>query len=81
MRGLVGEEFEEDGIAWVVLGAEWSEYLEELVVWYYDVDMAEDDEITEEEMREGRKVGLIVGPVGVTSIAEVQAWIRASKRS
>ena len=81
MRGLVGEEFEEDGIAWMVLDVEWSENLEELVVWYYDVDMAEDDKITEEEMREGRKVGIIVGPVEVSSVAEVRAWIRASKRS
>ena len=51
------------------------------MVWYYDVAMAKDADMEEEEMREGRKAGPIAGPVEMSSVAEVRGWILASGRS
>ena len=41
-RDRVGAEFEEELTSWKVVGVDWSAELEEVVVWYYDVVMAED---------------------------------------
>ena len=35
---------------WKVLAVTWSPMEEEVVVWYYDVDAAAEDEVTEDEM-------------------------------
>jgi hypothetical protein len=43
---LVREDFEDEGVSWKVLHVEWSEQLEEMVVWYYDVDMAAEAEFS-----------------------------------
>jgi hypothetical protein len=52
-----------------------------MVVWYYDVAMAKNADLAEEEMRERRKGGLIEGPVEMSSIAEARKWVRESRRS
>ena len=39
---LEGVEFEEDGADWKVLAVAWDGELEEMAVWYYDAEMAEE---------------------------------------
>ena len=72
---LVGEEFEEEGVSWKVLHVGWSEKLEEMVVWYYDVDMAAEAELTDDELDALRKAGELTGPLELSSVAEVRTWI------
>ena len=71
--------FEEDGVDWKVLTAEWDTELEEVVVWYYDVDMAADGDLDEEEMNLARTEGLDLAPLECSSVAEVQRWIKESR--
>ena len=42
--------FEQDGADWKVLAVVWDANEEELVVWYYDVKMAADGDLSEDEM-------------------------------
>jgi hypothetical protein len=76
---LVGVAFEEDGVDWMVLAVEWDTDLEEVVVWYYDVDMAADEDLDEEEMNLARTEGLDLAPLECSSAAEVQSWIKESR--
>ena len=77
---LVGEGFVEDHVEWKVLMAGWCCVLEEIVVWYYDVEMAIGAEISEEEMEEARMAGELLAPVEVSGINEVKKWIREHNR-
>jgi hypothetical protein len=47
----------------MALAVEWGIDLEEAVVWYNDVDMAEDEDLTEEEMDLGRTEGIDLAPL------------------
>jgi hypothetical protein len=78
-EALVGVAFEEDGVDWKVLTVEWDANLEEVVVWYYDVDMAADGDLDEEEMNLSRTEGLDLAPLECSSAAEVQRWIKESR--
>ena len=64
---------------WMVLAVEWDTGLEEVVVWYYDVDMAADEDLTEEEMNLGRTEGLDLAPLECSSATEVQRWIKEAR--
>jgi hypothetical protein len=59
---LVGVEFEEPLFSWKVVGVGWSEKLDQVVVWYYDVAMAADLELDENEMNLARKTGVDLAP-------------------
>jgi hypothetical protein len=63
----------------MVLAVEWDTGLEEVVVWYYDVDMAADEDLTEEEMNLGRTEGLDLAPLECSSATEVQRWIKEAR--
>ena len=71
--------FEEGGVDWKVLTVEWDTDLEAVVVWYYDVDMAADEDLDEEEMDLARTEGLDLAPLECPSAAEVQSWIKESR--
>ena len=77
---LVGVEFEEDFIDWKVLAVEWSGEMEAVLVWYYDVDMAKEAGVNEDEMNEARTGGLSLGPLESSSVAEVKKWIKEAAR-
>ena len=47
---IEGEVFEENGVDWKVLAVVWDADEEEVVVWYYDVEMAADGDLSEDEM-------------------------------
>ena len=71
-------EFEEDFISWKVLGVGWSETVEEVVVWYYDVEMAAELDITEEDCELARETGIDFALLEYSSIAEMREWLQAS---
>jgi hypothetical protein len=77
---LVGAEFEDELISWKVVGVDWSAELEQVVVWYYDVAMAADLEIDENEMTLARKTGVDLAPLECSSTSEVRRWIKESAR-
>ena len=54
--------------------------MEEIVVWYYDVEMAIDAELSEEEIEEARKAGELLAPIEVSGINMVRKWIREHNR-
>ena len=76
---LEGEVFEEDGVDWKVLAVVWDADEEEVVVWYYDVEMAADGDLSEDEMDLARTEGLDLGPLECSSVTEVKGWIRAAR--
>jgi hypothetical protein len=76
---LVGIQFEETLISWKVVGVDWSAELEQVVVWYYDVAMAADLELDEDEMNLARKTRIDLVTLECSSTCEVRRWIKASK--
>ena len=50
-----------------------------MVVWYCDVDMAEDANPTEDDMHLARTQGLDLGPLECLGISELKAWIKAAR--
>ena len=78
-EALVGVAFEEGGVDWKALTAEWDTDLEEVAVWYCDVDMAADGDLDEEEMDLARTEGLDLAPLECSSAAEVQRWMKESR--
>ena len=76
---LVGEEFEEEGIDWKVVGVAWSEDFDEMVVFYYDEDGVTDEEMVEiEEMDDYFESEH--DAVEFSRVSEVVKWIRESER-
>jgi hypothetical protein len=63
----------------MVNAVEWGTDLEVIAVWYYDADMAADENLTEEEMDLGRTEGLDLAPLECPSAAEVQRWIKEAR--
>jgi hypothetical protein len=63
----------------MALPVEWGADLEEVVVWYCNVDMAAGDNLTEEEMNLGRTEGLDLAPFECPSASEVQLWIKEAR--
>ena len=55
---------------------EWGTYLEEVVVWYCDIDMAAGEKLTKEEIQLGRTEGLDLAPLECSSATEVHRWIK-----
>ena len=79
LASIVGEDFEEEGVDWRVLAVEWDAGLEAVVVWYYDVDMAADANLTEDDMHLARTEGVDLDPLECSGIAEVKKWIWDSR--
>ena len=78
---LEGQEFEEDGVDWKVLAVVWDATAEEVVVWYYDVGMAAEGELTEDDLDLARTEGFDLGPLECSSVKEVKFWINAARSS
>ena len=72
---LVGVAFEEGGVDWMVLAVEWDTDLEEVVLWYCDIDMAADGTWAS-RMNLARTEGLDLAPLECPGAAEVQGWIK-----
>jgi hypothetical protein len=76
---LVGVKFEEPLISWKVADGDWSAELGEVVAWYYDVAMAADLKIDEDEKNLARKPGIDLAPLECLRTFEVRRFIKASK--
>ena len=48
-------------------------------MWYYDVAMAAEGELTEDELDLARKEGFDLGPFECPSVKEVKSWIKAAR--
>ena len=58
----------------------WCCVLEKVAVWCYDVEMANEAELSEEEIEEARKAGELPAPVVFSDIEEVKKLIREQSR-
>ena len=79
---LVGELFEEDGTDWKVLDVEWNDEVEEVVVYYYDVDAANAEGILESDLMESLEESSDhsnIEHIEYSSVREVTKWLRESK--
>jgi hypothetical protein len=82
---LVGEMFEEDGTDWKVLDVEWNDEVEEVVVYYYDVDAANAEGILESDLMESLEESSdhsnieLHEHIEYSSVREVTKWLRESK--
>jgi hypothetical protein len=74
-EGMMGQEFADEDVWWKVLSCEWSEEYECIIVYYYDVHWAEDDGLTEEQLR----ADLEHGCIQFSTVDEVTKWIKASE--
>ena len=68
---LIGQQFEDDGANWRVLEVGWDANVEEVVVWYYDVDSGLDEGILLNNLDDDA--------VEHSRVSEVIAWIEASR--
>jgi hypothetical protein len=77
---LVGQEFEEEGIDWKVIGVSWSDDFDELVVFYYDEDGVTDEELAEiEELDDYFEYEH--DAVEHSRVSEVVTWIKEPDRA
>jgi hypothetical protein len=74
-EGLVGQEFADEEVWWKVLLCEWSEEYECIIVYYYDLHWAEDEKLTEEQL----KGDLEHDCVQFSKVDEVTKWINAAE--
>jgi hypothetical protein len=74
---MEGQEFEEDSVLWKVIDVKYCKKSKVLVVWYYDVQKAREQGITEEVMIEARNAKPVVfcEPLEHSSVEEVRSWI------
>ena len=70
---LVGSEFEEDGVQWKVLAVDWSDDDAAMVVWYYDIKVADMEEEEMKKMRIADRAGE-VSALEFSSVPEVKKW-------
>jgi hypothetical protein len=77
---LVGQEFEEEGIDWKVIGVSWSDEFGGMVAFYYDEDGVTDEELAEiEELDDYFESNHHA--VEHRRVSEVAAWINESDRA
>ena len=78
MEGVL---FNEEGCDWKVLEVSWSGKDRKVIVWYFDVALAAEQNITEEHMRSASVTSRnSIDPLERSSVSEIRAWIMASKR-
>lgn len=81
-RAVVGQSFEEDGTNWKVLDVEWSDAVDEVVVYYYDVDLVNAEGILESDLMEALEESSDhsnIEHIEYSSVKEVTEWLKESK--
>ena len=81
-RVIIGELFEEDGTDWKVLDVVWSDEMEQVVVYYYDVETANAEGILESDF-----MGSLlessdhskIEHLEYSSVKEVMGWLKSPK--
>lgn len=74
-EGMMGQEFADEDVWWKVLSCEWSEEYECIIVYYYDLHWAEDEKLTEEQL----KGDLEHDCVQFSKVDEVTKWINVAE--
>ena len=73
-RSLRGVEFDDDGIDWRVLYVGWSDDVDEVAVWYYDIKKAAALGLSEDDMLTAMDNGDKCDALELSSIAEIRKW-------
>ena len=60
---------------WKVLTVCWSAYSGALVVWYFDILEAEEDEISEEDMVNAIESGATFNCLEFSGVREIKQWV------
>ena len=76
----IGARFIEDNISWKVLSMEFSDEYKEFLVWYYDIDMAPEQKISEDQMHSALRDNQSLDCMERSRCSEVRKWIRASNK-
>jgi len=85
---LSGTTFTEDEVNWKVLSVLWSPEDDVVIVWYYDVDTAMEEEVTEEEMKQYADAFVSEDPSSEpcppplerSTVEEIRSWIFADRQ-
>ena len=75
-QALVGEAFEEEAIEWMVLDVVWSQEDEEVVVHYYDIVDAANEDITEDDLREALEENEYYDCMERSTVREIKQWMK-----
>ena len=75
-QALVGEAFEEEAIEWMVLDVVWSQEDEEVVVHYYDIVDAANEDLTEDALREALEENEYYDCMERSTVREIKQWMK-----
>ena len=74
---MLGKDFENEGVQWRVLDVKWSAEYSEIVVFYYDVEDADEEELKAIDAT-GNFEGCGLDAVEMSTLSEVVKWIKES---
>ena len=77
---LEGVEFVDEDVHWKVIDVKYDKEFKTMVVWYYDMELANELDVTVDEMIQSRNSNDSAScePLQRSSVEEVNAWIAAS---
>ena len=81
---LVGASFEEEGVDWKVLDVQWSDEVDEVVVYYFDVVAVESEGVTEDDLHtalEEQPDANEIEHIEYSRVSEVKAWLKLSQKA
>ena len=74
---VLGKNFEDEGVQWRVLDVKWSAEYSEIVVFYYDVEDADEEELKAIDATDDFE-GCGLDAVEMSTLSEVMKWIKES---
>jgi hypothetical protein len=74
---VLGKDFEDEGVQWRVLDVKWSAEYSEIVVFYYDVEDADEEELKAIDATDDFE-GCGLDAVEMSTLSEVMKWIKES---
>jgi len=74
---VLGKDFEDEGVQWRVLDVKWSAEYSEVVVFYYDVEDADEEELKAIDATDDFE-GCGLDAVEMSTLSEVMKWIKES---
>ena len=73
----MGKDFEDEGVSWRVLDVKWSAEFQEMVVFYYDVEGADEQDLKAIDATDDFE-HCELGAVEMSTLKEVLGWIKES---
>jgi hypothetical protein len=77
---VMGKDFEDEGVAWRVLDVKWSAEFQEMVVFYYDVEGADEQDLKAIDSTDDFE-HCELDAVEMSTLREVLKWIKESTRA